>query len=420
MPHSVSAQELVELGRQLFAEETFDGNGRTCATCHPPTNNFTIDRAFIRKLPRHDPLFVAEFNPELKDLENPRLLRKYGLIRENVDGFDRPGVMRGVPHTLALRTNTKSDLPGSAHALGWSGDGAAGDGSIRMFAVGAIRQHMPKSLNRVEGVDFRLPTNRELRAIEAYMLSLGRQEDIDLASLTFTEKAVENGKHLFNGEGVNRACSFCHMNAGANRADGVNANFDTGASLLSRKGTPPDGGFGQEPQDGIDGFGDGTMNTPSLIEAADTAPYFHNNASKTLEGAIRFYTTKTFGKSAGGSFAGAFELSPKQIREIGALLRTLNARENIRFGNVIAEQAQRAELPADAEQRIREVIAETNDAIEVLSRGPRKLYRSAVKNLKRAAKLEKRALRESDRDERNSLLQQAIALKSDAAAAMIE
>jgi hypothetical protein len=25
-----------------------DGNGRTCATCHPPTNNFSIDPEFIR------------------------------------------------------------------------------------------------------------------------------------------------------------------------------------------------------------------------------------------------------------------------------------------------------------------------------------------------------------------------------------
>ena len=35
---------LIERGRRLFMNETFNGNGRTCATCHPPTNNFTIDR----------------------------------------------------------------------------------------------------------------------------------------------------------------------------------------------------------------------------------------------------------------------------------------------------------------------------------------------------------------------------------------
>ena len=89
---------LIAQGEKIFFTETFEGNGRTCGTCHPAENNFTIDPAFIATLPPDDPLFVAEFKPELAALENPRLLRKFGLILENVDGFHRPGVMRGVPH----------------------------------------------------------------------------------------------------------------------------------------------------------------------------------------------------------------------------------------------------------------------------------------------------------------------------------
>ena len=58
-------EQLIERGRQLFNNETFDGNGRTCATCHPATNNFTLDPAFIAKLPKTDPLFVAETNRDL-------------------------------------------------------------------------------------------------------------------------------------------------------------------------------------------------------------------------------------------------------------------------------------------------------------------------------------------------------------------
>jgi mono/diheme cytochrome c family protein len=426
MPHPVFAQDpaLIERGRQLFNEETFDGNGRTCATCHPATNNFTIDPKSIAKLPKNDPLFVAEFNSDLKELENPRLMRRFGLILENVDGFDNPGVMRGVPHNLALRTNTKSDRA-PAHALGWSGDGSADEGSIRKFAKGAVRQHFPKTLNREEGVDFRFPTDAELDAIEAFMVSLGRQEDIDLAALTFTEEAVESGKLLFNGEGVNRSCATCHANAGSNRSNGVNANFDTGASRRSPRGTAPDGGFGQDEEPGLAGFGDGTMNTPSLVEAADTPPFFHNNSARTLEDAIKFYTTADFGNSPAGLLGGGgepnpFQLSKKQIREIGALLRAVNARENIRFSNEIAEEAQDAEPKEEADQRIREVFAETKDAIEVLDRGPLKLYRAAVKSLKQAARLEQRALRETDDDERDALLQQAIELKTEASASMIQ
>lgn len=103
-------KKLIELGRKLFLEETFDGNGRTCATCHRAELNFTIDPEFIATLPDDDPLFAAEFNPDLAELEKPELLRKFALILENLDGFDRPGVMRGVPHTLGLTTSMKVKL----------------------------------------------------------------------------------------------------------------------------------------------------------------------------------------------------------------------------------------------------------------------------------------------------------------------
>ena len=90
--------QLIERGRQLFLNETFEGNGRTCGTCHPATNNYTLDPAFVRALPRNDPLFIIRSTPELRDLEIRRFLRE-GTILENVDGFANPGVMRGVPHT---------------------------------------------------------------------------------------------------------------------------------------------------------------------------------------------------------------------------------------------------------------------------------------------------------------------------------
>ena len=73
-------QQLIERGRQLFTKETFDGNGRTCATCHPASNNFTIDPAFIAKLPKSDPLFVAETNPDLAKLEDSKALRQRALV----------------------------------------------------------------------------------------------------------------------------------------------------------------------------------------------------------------------------------------------------------------------------------------------------------------------------------------------------
>jgi hypothetical protein len=173
--------QLIAKGREIFFNETFNGNGRRCGTCHPAENNFTIDPAFIATLPPNDPLFVAEFNPALKkNFENPRLMREFGLILENLDGFDdldNKFVMRGVPHVLGLRTSVTSP---QGPRTGWSGDGAPGDGSLRSFAVGAVIQHFTKTLGRVPGVDFRLPTEEELEALEAFQLSLGRQSDLTL------------------------------------------------------------------------------------------------------------------------------------------------------------------------------------------------------------------------------------------------
>ena len=57
---------LVLQGADLFFNETFNENGRTCGTCHPAENNFTIDPRFIATLPDNDPLFVAEFVPPLR------------------------------------------------------------------------------------------------------------------------------------------------------------------------------------------------------------------------------------------------------------------------------------------------------------------------------------------------------------------
>jgi hypothetical protein len=154
----------------------------------PPGHQQLHDRPdFIATLPDDDPLFVAEFNPDLKKLENQRLMREFGLILENINGFDQPPVFRSVPHTLGLRHSTnpvpgEPVLPGSGkeltHVTGWSGDGSPATGSLREFAIGAVRQHFPKTLAREEGVDFRLPTERELDALEAFQLSLGRPEEI--------------------------------------------------------------------------------------------------------------------------------------------------------------------------------------------------------------------------------------------------
>lgn len=393
--------ELLARGEALFFEETFGGNGRTCGTCHPRENNFALDPAFIAGLPNDDPLFVAERNPDLKEnFENPRLMREFGLILENLDGFDdleRRFVMRGVPHVLALRTSVASV---QGPRTGWSGDGAPGDGSLRSFATGAVIQHFTKTLNRVPGVDFRLPTPAELDAIEAFMLSLGRQADLTLP-LPLKGTVARRGQEIFLDNSLGK-CNVCHVNAGANANFGGpanNANFDTGVerlpdqpARLTSELVPVDDGLGVP--------GDNTFNTPSLVEAADTGPFFHNNAVETIEGAVAFYDGQTFNESPAGRFLASTDpqgvgirLDATQIVAVAAFLRVLNALENTRESLALLEGtlARGATRSARARQALARAAAETRQGIRVLSEAG--LHPQAVRQLTIAQTLIEKARR---------------------------
>ena len=80
---------LVARGERIFFDETFDGNGRTCGTCHRAEDDFSISPAFIATLPDDDALFVAEFDPDLaKNFEKPE--PPHGGWRRRLPwGFDR-------------------------------------------------------------------------------------------------------------------------------------------------------------------------------------------------------------------------------------------------------------------------------------------------------------------------------------------
>ncbi|MBY4676054.1 hypothetical protein [Marinobacterium arenosum] len=394
--------QLVADGERLFFEETFDGNGRTCGTCHPADNNFTIDPHFIATLPDDDPLFVSEFMPGMESLEHDRLLRELGLVLENVDGFGNPGVMRGVPGVSALALSMTPEPPGDQAPLarlGWSGDGGAGSGTLREFAIGAIVQHAPLSMGRFAGTDFRLPTEYELDALEAFQLSLGPDAELNLAEMRMRSAIAERGRQLFlqetsdNGTFAAGKCHSCHSNGGANpsalflaangfEAGQFNMNLNIGLQRISETlgrmiapdANPPDEGFGQASNG--DGFGDGTFNIPRIVEAADSAPYGHDNSLLTLESFLAFYLSDAFQASPAAAQLSLVDPIPgtqvltvdnSQLASIAALLRVLNAAENIR--QVMASMATLPDIddPAAHERGLRATLANIDDAIEVLT-----------------------------------------------------
>jgi hypothetical protein len=288
-------------------------------------------------------------------------------------------------------------------------------------------------------VDFVLPTDSELDKMEAFMLASGRLNELDLPNVTLTNADAQEGKVRF----LNAPCNFCHANAGANVANGDNANFDTGVEQApdpsqTTEAHPRDGGFGIAPRDcdgdgSNDCFGDGSFNTVPLIEAADTEPFFHNNSAATIEDAVTFFTTPVFGQSPGGlAVGGAAQLTATDIANIGKFLRVLNAS----FNAAISIQRNNAALslennntttttctgklcPQDSPHTTtttgkRETVnmllalsnAEATDAIEVLSE--KSLHADAVTLLNSAIGKNSQALNETSSTLRKSLIQGAL------------
>jgi len=353
-------------GADIFFRETFNGNGRTCGSCHPAAHSTTIDQPFIASLHAsapNDPLFIFERSPALAKLENANDLFNSAGVLENLDGFENPThkfVTRSVPHVLSLSTTIARDSgDGTTNPpvdrTGWAGDGAPGDGSMRSFLTGAVTQHYTKTLTRRAGVDFRLPTAQELDLTSAFQLSLGRLNELDLTQVNLFDSEAKEGQRAFVDPNRGR-CNFCHFNAGANFQDTrKNRNFDTGTRLLVTF-TPPDfaggplfdGGFGGlglarpnfDTLDSgkLDSFGNGTFSTPPLIEAADTGPFFHNNSfGPTIEDAVFFYlaffSQSPAARQLEARFGTPLSLAFEDTFTIGRFLRALNTAFNIDLAN---------------------------------------------------------------------------------------
>jgi hypothetical protein len=267
---------------------------------------------------------VFKSNPALSELESDFALSDSAIIRENVDGFTNPPtnfIGRSVPHVLSLATSLEPDTGDGTtnppiQRTGWSGDGAPVDGSLKSFLAGAVKQHYPKTLARVVGTDFRQPTALEADLVSEFQLALGRLNDLDLSQVNIFDPVANAGRQAFMDPQRGR-CNVCHFNAGATAQDThKNRNFDTGNRGIPAAGgigtlPPPDNrpvfdaGFGggtitpnfdvfnfdPNSQGSPNGFGNGTFNTPPLIEAADTPPFFHNNQdhSTDIEDAVFFY-----------------------------------------------------------------------------------------------------------------------------------
>jgi len=202
-----------------------------------------------------------------------------------------------------------------------------------------------------------------------------------------------------------------------------NASFNTGVedlpdhpARLTGEKVPQDDGFGVP--------GDGTFNTPPLVEAADTGPFFHNNAVQTIEGAVAFYNGQAFNNSPSGLFLASIDsngvgirLDATQVVAVAAFLRVVNALENIRLSDDSLERSAAFGFfgIAEAVALLESAAHETEDAIAVLAGAG--LHPDVVEELQGAKRLIERAGRSLVN--RRGLTRQAIRAQERARALLI-
>jgi cytochrome c peroxidase len=296
------------LGEDVFFHETFGGNGRTCATCHDPRNEFTVSPELVQQRHQADPGHPL-FRPIDSDdgrgndyttLLDHALFRVTISLHPNLSLVDAPGertitVWRGVPSIA----NVELTAP-------YLQDGRAA--TLPEQALGAIHGHMQPS---------RKPTPRELEALQVfqdeffYPLRLrSLRDDSDPLpkapgySMPAANPAARRGKLVFDLK-----CRQCHDGelasqprnpAGSNFANAFVSDANPLNLTVFRLAFKlPDGSTVEtvSPDPGRAALtGDlrdlNLFDTPSLRGVKHTAPYFHDNSTNTLEAVIDHYNSQ--------------------------------------------------------------------------------------------------------------------------------
>lgn len=384
-------------GRNLFFNETFGGNSRTCSSCHFESDAFGLNPETVSKLPDDNPLFVHEknvnrltidgvgsVNPNastaqpsdlrvgdtitgslggsatvlsgtgntyliiggdglnisnnvIQDsygntgtirsfvqgdlnrpgpngdrfgLESPIHLRgPRALIVANVNGFDRPANLRGVPSLVGSRSGRSTGQSGTDHGPRLSRD---------EFNTIAVKQHLTRSLTRTEGLDFRLPNQLELNALDSFIEGLLPQvfteppkdvfeRDSSVEFFASTQQQIR-GLNLFHSR-----CDGCHSGISGAGTSGL---FNTRVATLevnSLDNIPAEQDIGAIPNSR-------TFRVRNLINLEKSAPYFHDNSVATLEDAIRFYETENF--TGNSNTVRVFD-DDQNVADIAALLKNI-------------------------------------------------------------------------------------------------
>jgi cytochrome c peroxidase len=373
----------VELGEVLFTQETFDGNGRVCATCHILENFGTMSPEHIQarwEEDPDDPLFRSIDSDDGIGDEYTRLL-EHATVR--------------VPITLGVHQESglsvrRCDAP--ADTIVWLNRGNPSVFNIareqHLMVDGRDGSSLPTQARNAVNTHAqpgREPTPEELEALAAFQRTLFSSEAVRRfvehgEELSLPEPRTEQearGREFFEAD---RQCGVCHAGPLLNETsvahpDGPGQVFETavvgsnpdnpnpkhfwcwvdpatdqialgpnGNTLVNYMPTSDPGiGLlmaefpilngeqeveltpGVEVMMGIQSF----FKTPTLWGSPQTAPYFHDNSAKDLAEVMDHYNF-TFSTLPEGLFDIGCEyqdpecLSPQDIEDIIAFMQLLS------------------------------------------------------------------------------------------------
>ncbi|NUO49503.1 MAG: hypothetical protein HOV80_11670 [Polyangiaceae bacterium] len=307
------AQAITLIGKFLFEEETFQGNGRTCATCHSrQTGQVSPEEAQARfAADPNDPLFRPIDSDDGVGSSYTRLLED-ATIRVTLPlpaGWTLPDEPGATSVTFARGIPTTLNVPSLDTIFMYDGRNA----TLEEQALGAVNAHYQPG---------RQPTVFELSKIAEQEQTFSFFSDVRLRKYANggdapvlpkgNTAAQKRGRKWFvpSAQGI---CSHCHSGPMLN---------ETNAFLLAP--LPPGSRFftafvselnkaGNEVKTFEVDNGDGTTTTiespdpgralitgnpaeanffriPTIWGAKDTAPYFHDNSAKTLEDLLQHYS----------------------------------------------------------------------------------------------------------------------------------
>jgi len=348
-----------EEGRRLFDEETFQGNGRTCVTCHSvETGTFSPEDA-QRRLERNpaDPLFVGD---GLDDgVRGTSRITEHATVRIDIPLPSRVRLANdptATSVTLLRGTPTTVNTPSLQPVFMYDGRETTLEGQ----ALGAVHAHArngvePSPLQLQLIAEFQQTAPRFFSSLPLFRFAHGGPPPRLPNGVTASEK---RGRAMFDNvpiaPGSTRGlCAMCHSGPmldvsnefniflpipglrffGVSVSERNKLNLPTHEFIVDATDTivtPDPGACLTDPPDPNEFppelFAPGgpvplvvacnLFKTPSLWGIRHTAPYFHDNSSRTLEEVAEQYTFM-FKREAG------IILTPQDEADIVAFLKLL-------------------------------------------------------------------------------------------------